>query len=59
MQAEEITEMLTKQETIIENLTSIMKDHESRLRFIERVVGYGLGAVGLVEFAINALNKHT
>lgn len=57
MQPDEITEMLTKQEIIIENLTSIMKDHESRIRFIERVVGYGLGALGLIEFGINTFYK--
>ena len=27
-------------------LEEIVSDHEKRLRFVERVVGYGLGALG-------------
>lgn len=51
-------EIITKLETISENTNIILRDHESRIRFIERVVGYGLGAVGLIEFGINTFYKH-
>lgn len=58
MDQSEQTEIIAKLEIIIENLSQIIKDHEGRIRFLERIVGYGLGALGLIEFGINTFYKH-
>lgn len=56
-QTEQI-EINTKLETIIDNLSHIAKDHEGRIRFLERVVGFGLGAIGLVQYIVTTFYKH-
>jgi hypothetical protein len=37
-------------EMALERLTEITSDHERRVRKLERVLGYGSGAVGMVLF---------
>lgn len=49
-------------EHIAADLKTLVMDHEGRLRWIERVVLYGMGAVGVGSFAMNIfdhLSKHT
>lgn len=44
----------------IKELARVGSDHEKRIRFIERTVNYGLGAIGLVAIALKiyeAMNK--
>lgn len=40
----------TKQEEAISNLVNGHSDHEKRLRWLERVIGYGLGGLGAAKF---------
>jgi hypothetical protein len=41
---------LTIMETALERLTEITSDHEKRLRKLDRVIGYGSGAIGMALF---------
>jgi len=44
-----------RQEALLENLAQLSGDHERRIRLLERVVGYGSGAVGMGLFFLKAL----
>lgn len=59
MAPDEITEMLTKQEAILENLVGIVKDHELRIRSSERFISYGIGAIGILSAIFNFVSYFT
>lgn len=42
-------------ERLLEDMGKVVKDHESRVRWIERVVMYGIGAAGLGSFVLDHL----
>jgi hypothetical protein len=45
-----LIEVFAAQKEISAQLKRITDDHEKRLRFIERVIGYGLGVIGVFKF---------
>ncbi len=47
--------MAARQELILEQLSALGGDHEKRIRFLERVVGYGAGAAGVIMFFLGKL----
>lgn len=42
---------------LIKQLEMITNDHESRIRFLERVIGYGIGALGVLKFVMDVYVK--
>lgn len=42
----DIEKLQATQSALLEQLKAAYNDHEVRLRWIERVLGYGLGAIG-------------
>jgi hypothetical protein len=44
-------------ERMAEDLGSIVKDHEKRLRWSERVLFYGMGVLGVGGFALNMWSR--
>ena len=48
----ELLKATTRQELILEQLTKITSDHETRLRWMERTIGYGLGATAVIYFIV-------
>jgi hypothetical protein len=44
-------------EQIAEYLGGIIKDHETRLRWIERVTLYAMGALGIGDLVLHALDR--
>lgn len=52
--------MTALMESTMRDLERIGTDHEKRLRFLERTIGYALGAVGMVSailYLINVIKK--
>lgn len=52
-----LNELNARQTTILERLDKLMEDHEKRIRAIERVLGYGLGALGFAKIVWDVLHK--
>lgn len=48
-----LLEVRTKQAELLKALERVTNDHEKRIRFIERVLGYGLGALGALKFLVD------
>ena len=51
----DLGKILAKLEEISEQNVKRLDDHEHRLRFIERILGYGSGVIGTVLFLVNYL----
>jgi hypothetical protein len=47
------------QDQILLNHEKQLSDHETRLRWIERVVGYGIGGIAVVKWLYESTFKHT
>ena len=52
-----LSELGARQTTILESLKEMTSDHERRIRQIERVIGYGLGALGFAKIVWDLLHK--
>lgn len=48
-------ERIVKLETLAGTLAGIVSDHEKRIRLLERVVGYGSGALGMGFYLLKVL----
>lgn len=49
---EALLQIKAQQTVILAHLDEIVKDHEKRLRFLERIVSYGVGAFALVKILL-------
>lgn len=52
-----LTELSTKQTVLLENQERFIQDHEKRIRAIERVIAYGLGALGFLKIGWDLLHR--
>lgn len=55
MNMEDIKEILAKQDVILDKLSDLSKDHETRIRRIEHTIAYGSGIAGAIYFLVNKL----
>jgi len=46
----------TRSTEMLETLTKITDDHERRIRFIEKTISYGIGALGALKLAWDAIS---
>lgn len=54
---EALIEIRAQQGALLSSLKEITSDHEKRLRNLERIVGYGVGALALIKFALDYFSK--
>lgn len=54
----EAAKLQAKQLEITAQQSLIITDHEKRIRFLERTIGYGLGALGVVTWLISKYGPH-
>lgn len=52
-----LNELNARQTTILERLDKLMEDHEKRIRAIERIMAYGLGASAFAKLLWDFLHK--
>lgn len=52
-----LNELNARQTTILERLDKLLEDHEKRIRQIERVIAWGLGALGFAKILWDVLHK--
>ena len=56
-QLPELPKIVLKQEQIVEQLSQIVKDHEKRLRSLEKWLSIAMGASLLATWIINLIKK--
>ena len=52
-----LNELNARQTTILERLDKLVEDHEKRIRAIERVLAYGVGAAGFAKLLWDLLHR--
>lgn len=52
-----LNELNARQTTILERLDKLVEDHEKRIRQVERIIGYGIGALGLLKMVWDVAHK--
>jgi len=53
----ELLQLIGKLDTLVDSLHAITKDHEKRIRTLERFLAYGLGAAGAAKLLFDLLAK--
>ncbi len=48
-----LLEVRAQQAVLLKALERVTNDHEKRIRFLERIIGYGIGAIGVVKFLVD------